>query len=65
MTGNAAPKSVNPAPASVAPLIVTGAVPVEVKVTDWVVGVLTKTLPNATFVALMLSVGTAAFNCRA
>jgi hypothetical protein len=45
-------------------LIVTGAVPVEVKVTDCVAGVLTTTSPNATLVALILSASIAAFSCR-
>ena len=65
MAGNAGPDNVKPAPVSVAPLIVTGAVPVEVKITDCVVVELTSTLPNATLVALMVRTGTAAFNCRA
>ena len=64
MAGNAAPGRVKPAPVSVAPLIVTGTVPVEVKLTDCVAGVLTCTSPNATLVALMLSASMAAFNCR-
>ena len=51
-------------PVSAAVLIVTGAVPVEVKVTERVVAVFTVILPNAKLVVLMLSVGTAAFNCR-
>jgi hypothetical protein len=44
--------------------MVTGAVPVELRVTDCVAAVLTCTFPKATLAALMLSVGTAAFNCR-
>jgi hypothetical protein len=48
-----------------AALIVTGAVPVDVRTTDCVAPVSTSILPNPTFVALTLSVGTAAFNCRA
>jgi hypothetical protein len=54
-----------PAPVKTAELTVTAIVPVEVKVTDCVAGEFTITLPKATEVALMLSVGTAAFNCRA
>jgi hypothetical protein len=38
---------------------------VDVKVTDCVAEVFTSTSPNPRLVALMLSVGTAAFNCRA
>ena len=52
-----------PAPVTVAALIVTGAVPVDVKTTDCVAPEFTSTFPNPTFVALTLSVGTAAFNC--
>jgi hypothetical protein len=55
---------VKPTPVSVAALIVTGAVPVDVKVTDCVAAEFTTTLPNPTLVALMLSVGAAEFNCR-
>ena len=64
MAGNAAPETVKPAPISVAPLIVTATVPVEVKVTDCVAGELTATSPNATLVVLMLSASIAAFSCR-
>ena len=64
VVGNAIPDHVKPAPVSVAPLIVTTPVPVEVKVTDCVAGVLSATSPNATLVALMLSASIAAFNCR-
>ena len=53
-----------PLPVSVAALTVTGAVPVEVKVTECVTAVFTVILPNVRLVVLMLSVGTAAFNCR-
>jgi hypothetical protein len=66
VAGRLGPDMVKPAAASVAELMVTGAVPVEVRVTDWgVAAVLTCTLPKATLVALTASVGTAAFNCRA
>jgi hypothetical protein len=64
VAGNVGPDTVKPAPVTAAVLIVTGAVPVEVKVTGCVAGVLTTTSPNATLVALMLSARTAAFNCR-
>jgi hypothetical protein len=56
---------VKPVPDNVAELMVTGAVPVEVSVTGNVVGVFTVTLPNARLAGPMVSVGTAAFNCRA
>jgi hypothetical protein len=54
---------VNPVPVNVAELMVTGAVPVEVNVTGSVDAVFTVTLPNARLAGLMVSVGTAAFNC--
>lgn len=59
------PEIAKPAPVTVASLTTTGAVPVDVKVTGCgVAEVLTCTLPNATLVALMLSAGSVAFNCR-
>jgi hypothetical protein len=64
VAGNAAPDIVKPAPVSVAPFIVTGTVPAEVKATGCVVGLFTCTSPNATLVALMLSASIAAFSCR-
>src|SRR5580692_7565390 len=63
VTGNVAPDIVNPVPVNVAELMVTGAVPVEVNVTGSVDAVFTVTLPNARLAGLMVSVGTAAFNC--
>jgi hypothetical protein len=63
VAGNVAPETEKPVPVSVALLMVTGAVPVEVKVKDCAVGVLTTMLPNAKVVALALSVGIAAFSC--
>jgi hypothetical protein len=65
VTGNVAPDIVNPVPVSVPELMVTGAVPVELNVTDCVEAVFTVTLPNATLVGLIVNVGVAAFNCRA
>src|SRR6202161_2253906 len=56
---------VNPVPVSVAELMVTGAVPVEVNVTGSVDAVFTVTLPNAKLAGLMVNVGTAAFSCSA
>jgi hypothetical protein len=64
VTGKPIPDIEKPTPASAAELIVTGAVPVDVKVRDCVADVFTITLPKAMLFALMLSVGTAAFNCR-
>jgi hypothetical protein len=66
VTGKVLPKIAKPAPVTATALTVTGAVPVEVKVTGWgVAAVFSTTLPNAKLVVLMLSAGTAAFNCRA
>ena len=54
-----------PVPVNAAELMVTGAFPLEVSVTGKVVGVFNVTLPNARLAGLMVSVGTAAFNCNA
>ena len=63
--GKVAPEFVKPAPERVAELTVTGALPVEERVSDWVVAVLIPMLPKAMLVALMVRVGTAAgFSCR-
>ena len=56
VTGRVAADSVKPAPVTVAELIVSGAVPVDVNVTDWVESVLTATLPKFKLVVLMFSV---------
>ena len=45
-----------------AALTVTGPVPVEVKVTDFVAAVFTVTLPNERLAALTLKVAVGAFN---
>jgi hypothetical protein len=55
---------VKPAPAIDAPLIVTAVLPVDVKVAEDVAAVFTITSPNDMLVVLVLSVDTAAFNCR-
>jgi hypothetical protein len=55
---------VKPAPVNAALLIVTGAVPVDVKVTYCVAVAFITTLPNGTVVALIVKVGVAEFNCR-
>lgn len=65
VTGNVTPDIVKPVPVRVAALTVTGELPEEVSVKDWVAGALTTTLPKATLVELMLRVGMAAVNCRA
>jgi hypothetical protein len=65
VTGKVAPDIVKPVPLSVAELMVTGAVPVDVNVTGSVDAVSTVTLANAKLAGLTVSVGTAAFSCRA
>ena len=57
MTGNVAPDTANPAPLSVAELMVTGAVPVEVSVTGCVDAVFTVTSPNVRLAALVVNCG--------
>ena len=57
MTGNVAPDIVNPVPLSVAELMVTGAVPVEVNVTGCVDAVFTVTSPNVRLAALIVNCG--------
>ena len=52
-------------PLKLAALTVTGAVPVEERVTDCVAGEFTKTSPKEMLVVLMLSVGTPVPSCRA
>ena len=63
--GKLAPETVKPVPVTVAALTVTAALPVEVKVSDWVAGEFKITSPKATIEALTLSVGTAVPSCRA
>ena len=66
VTGKVVPDSAKPAPVRAAAFMVTGKVPVDVKVKGCsVAAVPTTTLPNVTLVALMVSAGTAAFNCSA
>jgi hypothetical protein len=68
VTGKVAPDMVNPVPLNVAELIVTGAVPVEVRTTGSVDEVFTVTFPKAKLAVLMFNEGTfpwEAFNCIA
>jgi hypothetical protein len=60
--GNLDPTIENPAPISVALPTVTGAVPVDVKVTDLAVKVLILTSPKATPIGLMLKLETFEFS---
>ena len=52
VVGTLPPTIVKPAPVIVAEFTVTGAVPVEVSVNDWVVAVFTVTLPKLRLAAL-------------
>jgi hypothetical protein len=62
--GKVAPETEKPVPLIPAAVTVTGAVPVEDRVTDCVAGEFCITLPKAMLVALMLSVGRPVFSCR-
>jgi hypothetical protein len=63
--GNVAPASLNPAPLTDPALIVTGAVPVDVIVTDCVAGVFRLTVPKPTLVLPKVNVGVVAFSVSA
>ena len=65
VAGRVTAEAEKPVPLTETPLTVTAAVPLEVRVTVCVVEPLTTTAPNAMLVALMVSAGVAAFNCRA
>jgi len=62
--GNVAPETVKPAPVMVAELMVSVPLPLEVSVTDCVVGEFRFTFPNDRLPVLRVSAGVAAFNCR-
>jgi hypothetical protein len=57
VAGNVAPDTVKPVPVKAAELMVTGAEPLEVKVTDFLIGVFNATVPNDKLVALRLKDG--------
>lgn len=61
--GKATGVTEKPVPVTVMDVTVTADVPLEVRVTVWVVGVFTSTLPNGMLVALTLSAVVAAFSC--
>jgi hypothetical protein len=66
VAGKFMPDTVKPAPEIAAELTVSGALPVEDRVTVWVTGVFTATLPKATLPVLMPSAGAGgAANCSA
>jgi len=56
------PERAKPVPVRVALLIVTGPVPVELKIRVFVAAVLTATLPNTRLVVLAVNVGVGAFS---
>jgi DMSO/TMAO reductase YedYZ molybdopterin-dependent catalytic subunit len=62
VTGKVTPEILKPLPVSVAELMVSGAVPEEVSVTDCVEAVFTTTLPKLTLLALRVSAGIHAFS---
>ena len=64
VAGKVTPEIEKPAPDSVAACIVRAAVPVEVIVTDCVLGTFTTTLPNAKVEVLMPNADVAAFGCN-
>jgi hypothetical protein len=64
VTGNAAPEMVKPVPLTDADLIVTGAFPVELRITGCVDEVLSATFPNGTLVTLTVNAGLEAFSSR-
>jgi hypothetical protein len=63
VTGKVAPVIENPVPVRVAALIVSGAVPDEVSVTDWLVGVFSVTFPKARLFVLTLRIIVCALSC--
>jgi hypothetical protein len=64
VSGKFAPETVKPDPVTEAAFTVTGALPVEDKVNEFVAGVFTFTFPKDTLEALMFSVGTVDPSCR-
>jgi hypothetical protein len=65
VSGKFTPAILNPAPVSVPALMVSGAVPVEVRVTDLVAALFSVTLPKARLLVLRVSVEMEAFRSRA
>ena len=65
VSGTVMPDTEKPAPLTETPLIVSAAVPDEVTVTDWLVEVFRRSVPNATLDGLTLRPGTDAFSCNA
>jgi hypothetical protein len=65
VTGNVAPDMVKPVPLSVAEVMMTGTVPVELKVSGCVEGVFNVALPNEILLALVVNVGVEGLSCSA
>ena len=65
VTGRLPPETENPVPEIESELIVTAAVPLEVRVTDFEAELPTETFPNASEVELNVRAGADAFNCKA
>jgi len=65
VSGKVAPETEKPVPLMVAELMVTAAVPVELRVSDWDVALFRFTLPKARLLVLTVNVGVPAPNCRA
>src|ERR1039458_114709 len=63
--GKGPPDMVKPVPLTAAALTVTAALPVDVRISDWVAGEFKFTSPKAIVVAFTLSVGPPALNCNA
>ena len=63
MIGSAGPDIVNPVPARVSELMETGALPVEVRVTEYLAAVFTTTSPNEIAWTLGLRFAVPAVNC--
>jgi hypothetical protein len=63
--GKLPPEILKPFPVTVAAFTVTGTLPVDVSVTVCELVAFTRTLPKATLPVLIVSVGVAAFSCRA
>jgi len=62
--GKFAPETVKPVPVAPAPLIVRGALPVDLRITDCVIGAFKATLPKERLFVLQLMVATEAESCR-
>src|SRR5580698_1376663 len=64
VSGKETPDTVNPVPVRLAALMVTGAVPLAVRIADCVAGALTSTVPKLMLELLTERMATPAFSCR-